>query len=176
MPASKQTTPQDDSSDPEVQFIKIQRPRHLKIHEDSRWPTDTHLDRPDSGKIRLNQQQRPVRRVAKEAIQNLFVSLLWVHAFPDAVLRSKFNREALYKAARDLKLDNIKHRIQSDIEYVDSLSAIVCGTFVPTHYTNTLLFFSQMLVLVTFARMLRMPHGAGSQPATRSTRKLHRLI
>lgn len=118
------------SDDSDVQFIKFQRARPLKKpNEDKHWPTDTRLIRPATGKIRLNQQLSLIQRVAQEAIQNLFISLLWINSFPDLILRSKFSREGLYKAACDLKCEAIQRRMQSDIEYVDTLSAIVSISF-----------------------------------------------
>jgi hypothetical protein len=114
--------------DPEGNFI-IDSDSNIEIlpsFRDALWPKETHLVYPAQGaKITLGPQNPHVQRVARNAIQSLLISMCFIDAFPDITLRTKFNRDALYKSANDLNLPKIAHRVKNDIDYADTLAGLV---------------------------------------------------
>jgi hypothetical protein len=114
----------DVESDSSVEIIEPSEPRN------EGWPTDTHLVYPASGgKIALGPQNTRVRHTARCAIQSLYISICFEDAFPDVCLRTKFNRDALYKSAKDQGFVNIAKRLQSDVDFANIMSGLVCIPF-----------------------------------------------
>jgi hypothetical protein len=116
----------DDDSDVEVVAS-------TDLARDKGWPRITHLVYPAHGaKISLNPQNVAIKSVVHQAIQNLFHSLFFKNAFPDAPAKIKFTRDALYKAASDLEYREIAKRVSSDVRYVNALSGLVDFLFTVT--------------------------------------------
>jgi hypothetical protein len=51
--------------------------------------------------------------------------MYFIDAFPDITLRTKFNRDALYKSANNLNLPKITHCVKNDIDYADTVTGLV---------------------------------------------------
>ena len=119
---------QADDSDPNTDSASIEILDGCPIHPlNQGWPTNTHLVYPASGaRITLGPQNSTIQRVVKAAIQNVLISLTFEDAFPTIDHKVKYNRDALYKAAKSLRLDNIATRIKRDKDYVAALAGLVC--------------------------------------------------
>jgi hypothetical protein len=81
------------------------------------WPPETELRLLDAGKIKLLLQSEPIRRVTREAFKNLTHTLIFSEAFPNSNERTDFTKNALFKAAKDLRLKSIAKRLS--VEYTD---------------------------------------------------------
>jgi len=75
--------------------------------------------------MNLNCQNAAIKSVIQLGIKKVFGQLFFANAFPDGALRIKFNRDAIYDAARELDFVEIARRISTDIAYVNRLSSIV---------------------------------------------------
>ena len=119
-------TPADDS-DPHSDSASVEIVNPPGIHPFNRgWPTETHLVYPTGGRVALRPQNETITHLVQTAIQNLHISIAFEDAFPDPNLKNKYNKDALYKAAKTLNLDSIVTRIKKDSKYVTVLSGLVC--------------------------------------------------
>ena len=95
---------------------------------DAAWPSDTDLVvSPGTNKVTLTIQRPLIRMILQDAFENLRVSLLFKHAFPDAVLIPTFISLALIaatKAQRTRALDIYK-RLICDEGYLVQLARLV---------------------------------------------------
>jgi hypothetical protein len=90
------------------------------------WPPETHLIYPATGaRVALRPQSAIIQQLVQVAIQNVQISITFEDAFPDMNRRTKYNRDALYKAAKSLRQESIVTRIRKDSKYVAVLSSLV---------------------------------------------------
>ena len=96
------------------------------------WPleTDLHII-PGTNRIALTGQQPTVRMVIGEAIENVWVSLLFVDAFPDAARTHEFIRDGLLTAAarQGPAAAAILKRLREDDAYLSTISPLVSNIF-----------------------------------------------
>ncbi|KAI9447170.1 hypothetical protein BJY52DRAFT_1193540 [Lactarius psammicola] len=91
------------------------------------WPTDTDLvSPPGTTKLMLTSQQPLVRAVVQDAIENLRASLMFSHAFPDAIVAFSFTKESLIAAAESHKpgATYIQRRLQQDEDYLVKIAQL----------------------------------------------------
>jgi hypothetical protein len=77
------------------------------------------------GKIGLTSQPPHVQQAARETFKNLIETLLFDDAFTDRGPRSKFAKDALFKAMHYLKLGSIAQRLSKDIDYANMFASLV---------------------------------------------------
>jgi hypothetical protein len=124
----------EDNSNSEVEVVVS-----TDVTRDKGWPRITHLVYPTKGlKITLSPQNTAIKSVARQAIKNVYHSLFFIDAFPDAPTKIKFTRDALYKAATDLGYKEIATRVSIDIQYVDVLSSLVYILFIQSQGQRSL--------------------------------------
>lgn len=102
------------------------------------WPAYVNLVFGSSGDIGILGQTDEVKAVIRRAIYFIEEFIVFENAFPDLATRATWARKSLLKAVNDLaqsKLTDydrylvIKKRLKEDLEYVRSLSAVVCANF-----------------------------------------------
>ncbi|KAI9432635.1 hypothetical protein BJY52DRAFT_1199059 [Lactarius psammicola] len=90
------------------------------------WPVETDLVfRSKSGKIRLTEQNLTVRATIAFAFGHLHASIIFQHAFPDALVVTKFIRQALLDASSEiLAAKGVQVRILNDDSYFRTISTL----------------------------------------------------
>lgn len=66
-----------------------------------------------------------VQQVAREAFKNLVESLLFINAFPHRGKRTEFAKNAIFKAATDLKQRAVAKRMNKDTAYGNLFATLV---------------------------------------------------
>jgi hypothetical protein len=66
------------------------------------WSTVTDLRLPDKGTLKWKDQNEIVRKVTSNAFNALQASMMFIHAFPDALLTASFIQQGLLKAISHL--------------------------------------------------------------------------
>lgn len=95
-------------------------------HQDKKWPSETHLVMAGNGTIDGLQLQRPmVRRVINGGIDGLHLAMMFIDAFPDSGLTTKFIRDAFLEAANKPGYEQILKRLKKDVIYLEKLENIV---------------------------------------------------
>ncbi|KAI9446878.1 hypothetical protein BJY52DRAFT_1228605 [Lactarius psammicola] len=91
------------------------------------WPVETDLVfRSKSGKIRLTEQNLTVRATIAFAFGHLHASIIFQHAFPDALVVTKFIRQALLDASSEIPAaKGVQVRILNDDSYFRTISTLV---------------------------------------------------
>lgn len=108
------------------------------------WSTVTDLRLPDKGALKLRDQNELVRKVTSTAFNMLQTSIMFRHAFPNALLTTDFILEALLAAISRLPTATpgaaeMRERILIDHGYLAKLSMLVC------HMPHFHIFFFQYL-------------------------------
>ncbi|KAI9453909.1 hypothetical protein BJY52DRAFT_1189256 [Lactarius psammicola] len=90
------------------------------------WPVETDLVfRSKSGKIRLTEQNLTVRATIAFAFGHLHASIIFQHAFPDALVVTKFIRQALLDASSEIPAaKGVQVRILNDDSYFRTISTL----------------------------------------------------
>lgn len=93
----------------------------------SRWPLETNLIYGSNpNKIKLTDQNEVVRRTIKSTFNILHASIIFQHAFPDALLTTKFIQTALLEASSNISAAKHVHdRILNDHSYFSIISLLV---------------------------------------------------
>lgn len=90
------------------------------------WSQSIELVKGSGGIYHINSQPSDVKAVAKEAILNFEVELVFHGCFPLPADRFRMARSAVIKAATDLRNKEILRRVQEDPVYCDKFASIVC--------------------------------------------------
>ncbi|TFK52085.1 hypothetical protein OE88DRAFT_1699514 [Heliocybe sulcata] len=81
------------------------------------WPTS-------GGELSLNAQHSEVQSIVRGAINDVMRYILFVHAFPDKVQRSKISVQALQSASREQHLPRMLQRLSADKAYAADMAAL----------------------------------------------------
>ena len=83
----------------------------------------------EKGRCALLQQRNRVRRVAKDAIHQIEVDLLFKNAFPEGPEKyNVFTRRVLIKCAEAYSDSELVRRLKNDSQYAHDLASIVSTT------------------------------------------------
>ncbi|KAI9445639.1 hypothetical protein BJY52DRAFT_1194228 [Lactarius psammicola] len=140
------------------------------------WPTDTDLVLPPgTTKLMLTSQQPLVRAVVQDAIKNLRASLMFSHAFPDAIVAFSFTKESLIAAAESHKPVKIAQLPCAQIPLLQSKVKERCNAITipvllaigsPSNITQVA---CQQLLTYNYT----FPIAATAQPLTRTYQRTH---
>lgn len=90
------------------------------------WPASTELVLSESGgRIRIRQQSNAIKSMFHIALRKIYGQLLWENPFPVGATKTKFERDSLYEAARELELHDIRKRLRKDRDYNKRLGDVV---------------------------------------------------
>ena len=97
------------------------------------WPVDTDLHFSSGlGKVKLTDQTPIVQATITDAFDFLHASIIFEHAFPDALLTSKFIQDALTTASLHIpNAEDVHVRILNDHAYCSKMSTLVYCTCFP---------------------------------------------
>ena len=92
----------------------------------SHWPVKTELHFSDKGSLKLTNQNKIVRKAISDSFTVLHTSIIFLHAFPDALLSATFIQQVLLTATSRLPgATEIRKRILIDHGYYMKMSILV---------------------------------------------------
>ena len=103
------------------------------------WPVDTELFFPTGrGQLLLTLQSTLLQVVTQDAIKHLRASLVFLNAFPNAILTNTFIRDSLIIAAKKRcpEASSIHRRLLHDGDYISKISPLVSFPFVKDYKTD----------------------------------------
>jgi hypothetical protein len=103
-------------------------------------------------------QTQLVQRITREAFKNLIHTLLFTEAFPNSVERTEFSKDALFKAAKELRIKTIAKRLSSDENYVNVFAKLVSSR-------SSSLTLVLCLLLMFRSHLAFRPPGVASKPS-----------
>jgi hypothetical protein len=108
----KTTQPSASGEDSDIEIVDAPPLKTVTHPLDKGWHPQMHLKYPvGSGKINITPQNKHIQRVARGAIQNIHVYVCFKGAFPDPIMKIRYNHDAIYNAANDLGYTEIANHI-----------------------------------------------------------------
>ena len=71
------------------------------------------------------QQDDLIQTMLRKSILKLLGDLLFEDSFPDAEERTRMSRDAVVYAGREMKFDEVVHRLMNDVNYLNQLAKVV---------------------------------------------------